>query len=169
MSREFNIGIDLGLHGGIVVLAEEPYTKAIAPLAMPTIGDKMDYHSLYKILENYKGTKCHVVFEKLGVIFGSSKATAFSMGYQSGALEAFCIALKLPYTMVQPKIWQKEMFQGVAEITKPGKTTRDTKAMALVAANRLFPYYQLVFGRASKPNDGIVDALLLASYCQRKL
>jgi len=169
MSREFNIGIDLGLRGAISVLADEPYTKAIAPLPMPMIGDALDYHSLYKILKNYEGTNCHVVFEKLGVIFGTSKATAFSMGYQAGAVEMACIALKLPYTLIPPKQWQKEMFQGIPEITKPGKSSRDTKAMALVAVNRLFPDHHLSFGKASKPHDGLVDSILLAEYCKRKI
>ena len=61
------------------------------------------------------------------------------------------------------------MFTGVEEITVTGKSTRDTKAMALVAAKRLFPDAKLTFGdKATKPHDGLVDALLMSEYGKRK-
>ena len=169
MQRDFNIGIDIGKKGAIVVLAREPWTKAIDPIVMPIIGDQVDYHELYDILSRYAKTNCHVIFEKLGVIFGTGKSTAFSMGHQAGAVEMACIALRIPYTKVPAKQWQKEMFQGVDEITKPGKSSRDTKAMALIAAKRLFPDFKMTFGRATTPHDGVVDALLMAEYCKRKI
>ncbi len=65
------------------------------------------------------------------------------------------------------------MFQGVDQITKPSKTAgakpiRDTKAMALVAVKRLFPDLKLTFGeRATKPHDGLIDAVLIAEYARR--
>ena len=169
MQRDFNIGIDIGKKGAIVALAREPWTKAIDPIVMPLIGDQVDYHTLYAILERYKKTNCHVIFEKLGVIFGTGKSTAFSMGHQAGAVEMACIALNLSYTKVPAKQWQKEMFQGVEEITKKGKSSRDTKAMALIAAKRLFPDYRLTIGKSTVPHDGVVDALLMADYCKRKI
>lgn len=169
MQRDFNIGVDIGKKGAIVVLPSTPFTNAVNPVLMPLVGDQLDYHELYSILKQYENTDCHVIFEKLGVIFGTGKATAFSMGHQSGALEMACIALKLPYTKIPAKQWQKEMFQGVDEITKPGKSSKDTKAMALIAAKRLFPDFKLTFGRATTPHDGVVDALLMAEYCKRKI
>jgi len=167
--REFNIGIDIGKKGAIVVLTEQPFTNTIAPIKMPLIGDQLDYHEVYRLLKQYEKTNCHVIFEKLGVIFGTGKSTAFSMGHQSGAIEMACVALKLPYTKIPAKQWQKEMFQGVEEVTKPGKSSRDTKAMALIAAKRLFPNFNLTFGRATVPHDGAVDALLMAEYCKRRI
>ena len=139
MQRDFNIGIDIGKKGAIVVLAKEPFTAAIDPILMPMVADQVDYHEMYNILSRYAKNNCHVIFEKLGVNFGTGKSTAFSMGHQAGAVEMACIALRLPYTKVPAKQWQKEMFQGVDEITKTGKSSRDTKAMALIAAKRLFP------------------------------
>lgn len=167
MQRDFNIGIDIGKKGAIVILARQPWTYATESIPMPLIADKLDYHKLFEILSHYKGTDCHVIFEKLGVIFGTGKSTAFSMGHQSGAVEMACIALNLPYTKVPAKQWQKEMFQGVEEITKPGKSSRDTKAMALIAAKRLYPDYRLTIGKSTTPHDGVVDALLMADYCKR--
>jgi hypothetical protein len=89
------------------------------------------------------------------------------MGYQVGILEALCVSLNLPYHKVKAKVWQKDMFQGVPELTKSGK--RDTKGMALVACQRMFPTLKLTFGeRATKPHDGLVDAVLIAAYGKRK-
>jgi len=61
------------------------------------------------------------------------------------------------------------MFTGVEEITITGKSTRDTKAMALVAAKRLFPGRDFkLTDRSTKPHDGMVDALLMSEYGKRK-
>jgi hypothetical protein len=155
------IGIDLGLNGAIVIFHPDGY---IEKAKMPVIGKLIDIPSLKYIIGRKDAV---VVFEDLGVIFGTSKATAFSMGYQVGILEALCVSLKLPYHKVKAKVWQKEMFQGVPELTKSGK--RDTKGMALIACQRIFPNQDLTFTeRAKKPHDGLVDAMLIAEYAKRK-
>jgi hypothetical protein len=165
----FSIGIDIGKQGAIVIKKpgdQDIYTK------MPMIKSELDYQALYQLLTPYEGGRGMIVFEKLGVIFGTSKSTAFSMGHQAGAVEMACVALSIPFTKVPPKVWQKEMFLGVEEISKPsssGKTTvRDTKAMALLAAKRLFPTTKLTLGdRSEKPHDGLIDALLMCEYARR--
>lgn len=166
----FCIGIDIGKQGAIVI-RENGKPDIVKP--MPMIKTELDYLELYNLLSPYEGGNGMIVFEKLGVIFGTSKATAFSMGHQAGAVEMACVALAIPFTKVPPKLWQKEMFAGVEEITRPSKTgktqTRDTKAMALVAVKRLFPKYKLTFGeRATVPNDNLIDALLMSEYGFRK-
>lgn len=165
------IAVDIGKHGAIAIITEN---SEITVIKMPLIKTELDYHQLSQIINGavtYSG-KTHVVFEKLGVIFGSSKQTAFSMGEQSGAVEMSCICQGVPYTKVRAVDWQKQMFQGIDQITKPSKTgtkqVRDTKAMALIAAFRLFPNLKLTFGdKATKPHDGLIDAVLLAEYARR--
>jgi len=158
----FTIGIDIGKNGAICIQEKD---KEISNIKMPMIKTELDYQSLYDILTPYEGGNGLVIFEKLGVIFGTSKQTAFSMGHQAGAVEMACIALSIPFIKVPPKQWQKEMFIGVAEIKKSSKNTRDTKAMALIAAKRLFPKLKLTFGSVAKvPHDGLVDALLMSQY-----
>lgn len=167
------IGIDIGKKGAIVY---QRIDGEIEAHPVPMIKDEVDYAFMYDILQHMCNKhlatyNCnpHIIFEKLGVIFGSSKATAFSMGYQSGAVEMMAISLGIPYTKVPAKQWQKEMFTGVEEITITGKKTRDTKAMALVAAKRLFPTKDFKFTeRSSKPHDGYVDAILMSEYAKRK-
>lgn len=166
----FNIGIDIGKNGAICIY-HNVGTLEVYPI--PMIGTEVDYRALYEMLVRFRG-KGVTVFEKLGVIFGTSKATAFSMGHQAGAVEMACIALDMPFTKVPPKVWQKEMFTGITEISKSSKSgkssVRDTKAMALLAVKQLFPKQKLTFGeKATKPHDGLIDAILMAEYARRKL
>lgn len=167
MSKVY-IGIDIGKHGAIASIF--PNGKILVE-KMPMIKTELDYSSIPGTL-NQVGYQSYVVFEKLGVIFGSSKQTAFSMGEQSGAVEMSCICQSIPYTKVRAVDWQKQMFQGVDQITKPSKTgkkqVRDTKAMALMAIKRIFPELKLTFGdRATVPHDGLIDAVLMAEYARR--
>jgi hypothetical protein len=162
------IGIDIGKSGAYYILGEDG--SEIDRGKMPMIKKEVDWHAWNAIIEPYDMFNGMVVFEKLGVIFGSSKKTAFSMGYQAGAIEMCCIANNLIYTMVPAKKWQAEMFEGQTKIFKSGSKTKiDTKAMALVAAKRLFPKVNLLMTEKSTvPHDGLVDALLMAEYARRK-
>jgi hypothetical protein len=164
------VGIDIGKEGAIAFIHPD---GSIETLKMPKIKSEIDYNELSRII-NWRNDniQMHVVFEKLGVIFGSSKITAFSMGNQSGAIEMICICKGIPYTKVRAVDWQKAMFKGIEEITKKSSTgkkqVRDTKAMALLAIKRIFPNLKLSFGeRSVKPHDGLIDAVLMAEYARR--
>jgi len=164
MNNKVYIGIDIGLKGAICIR----HNEEIITYAMPTNKKVIDIQAIKKILNSYN-ENMHVVFEKLGVIYGSSKTTAFSMGYQSGLIEGLCSALNIPYTMVRAVDWQKDMFTGVTVVNKPGKSTKDTKAMALTAIKRLHPDLKLTFGKiATKPHDGLIDSVLMTEYAIRK-
>lgn len=169
MKKSFYIGIDIGLNGAISI----EHKGVLTTHKMPLIGTEIDYHKLHEILEPFEGGNGIVVFEKLGQIFNTSKATAFSMGYQAGAVEMACIARSIPYIKITAKEWQKEMFTGVDNIVKKSKLsksgeTRDTKAMALIAIKRLLPNLKLTFGdRATKPHDGLIDSVLMVEYAKR--
>lgn len=162
------IGIDIGKSGAYYIMGDDGSEIDRGPI--PMIKKEVDYHALNVLLEPYNMFNGMVVFEKLGVIFGSSKKTAFSMGYQAGAIEMCCIANNLIYTMVPAKKWQEAMFEGQTKIYKKGiKGPLNTKAMALVAAKRLFPTTNLLMTeKSSVPHDGLVDALLMAEYARRK-
>lgn len=164
------IAIDIGKKGAIVI-RKPGYNRDIFE-PMPMIKDVLDYSLLYHILENDKEGSI-VIFEKLGVIFGTSKATAFSMGHQAGAVEMACVALGMPFHKIPAKTWQKEMFAGTNLVTKKSKSGKssvtDTKATALIVAKQLFPQEKLTFGdKATKPHDGLIDAILMAEYAKRK-
>lgn len=165
MNDKVYIGIDIGLKGAVAFLYPDGSNETFP---MPVIKNQVDFYELNRlILSKLPSRECMITFEKLGVIFGSSKATAFSMGMQSGAVEMLAISNQLPYIMVPAKQWQKDMFIGINEI-KDSKGKRDTKSMALVAIKRLIPTLKLTFGdRATKPHDGLIDAMLMALWAQR--
>jgi hypothetical protein len=159
------VGIDIGKRGSIAFMYPD---RSIKTMHMPLNNTELDYNGLYSILLQAKELNAHVVYEKLGVIFGTGKSTAFSMGYQCGALEMACIAAKVPYTMVRAVDWQKYMFKGIDEIYKTNSKKRDTKAMALSAIKNIFPCLKLTYGnKATVPHDGLIDAVLIAEYARR--
>lgn len=164
--HRFTIGIDIGKTAGAFAIQEAGEIKTFQ---MPKIGTELDYQAIYQLLEPYEAGNGMCVFEDLGVIFGSSKATALSMGHQAGAIEMACIALSIPFVKVKAKVWQKEMFIGIEEIQRMSKKkmVRDTKAMALMAVKRRFPKLKLTFGTVAKvPHDGLVDAVLMSEFAK---
>lgn len=172
---KYAIGIDVGKSGAGVI--QDLESGNIVKFTMPIIGKEFDVHELCRILEPFKGTDCMIVFEDLRAIFGSSSKSTFTFGFVAGATEAAIISLGLPYRKVNAKVWQKLAFLGVPEIREPDKVTATgrkikgklkTKEMALIAAKRLYPNFDLrASERAKNPHDGIVDALLMSWFCKQ--
>lgn len=177
MSKTY-IGIDPGVNGACTMITPvedgNPSTEWIVrSWVMPTIGKEIDSHALVRILSSISTPeKVHCVVEDVHAIFGSAAGATFKFGYVCGLIEGILVSNHIPFTKVQPKTWQATMFQGIPLQTKKstsGKTTQtDTKKMALMAVNRLFPKYKLTAtDRSTKPHDGLVDATLIAEYCRR--
>lgn len=173
---KYHIGIDPGKDGAISIISPE---NKIESFVIPKIGKEVDIHELVNIVSSFKGLSCHVVLEDVHAIFGSAAKSTFSFGHTNGLIEGVLVSLKIPYTKIQPKKWQEEMFVGVPTMKKPDKISKktkkvvkgknDTKGMALYAVKRLFPNAVLLeTSRCHVPHDGIVDALLLAEYSRRK-
>lgn len=164
---KLSAAIDVGKDGAIVMLENK---DIVLKLVIPTIGNQIDLSEIRNILSTYKGNNIHIVIEDVHAIFGASAKATFNFGWSLGILEGLLSGIGIAYTKVAPKVWQKEMWQGVPTIYKTGKKTVDTKATSLLAAKRLFPNVDLRKSeRAEKAHDGIVDALLMAEYCRRKL
>lgn len=173
----YYIGIDPGIDGAIVVINNDKcYLHNI-----PKIKNKLDVHKLNIIFNEYLEKNSYVFIEDVHAIFGSSAKSTFNFGWICGIKEAMIVSKNIPFIKVRPKIWQKEIFQGISEIRKPSKKDKngkiikgklDTKAMALMAYKRLFPGLDLYIterGNKSKnAHPGLVDALLIAEYGRRK-
>lgn len=155
------IAIDIGLEGAVC-----EYSGQISYWTMPIIGNQVDYQNL---CDRISKENAHVVFEDLKSLYAVSASSTWSLASQAGAVEMMCVALKLPFTKVAPKDWQKEMFQGIPPIRKSsGKA--DTKKMALIAAKRLFPNLSFLATEKSRvPHNGIVDAVLIAEWARRNI
>lgn len=169
------IGIDPGKAGGIMILNRKSGTS-VEGNVMPLIGKEYDVRKIFEILSGAAtedSKACFCAIEDVHAIYGSSAGSTFEFGYGVGLLEGIVVALGIPYAKIQPKKWQKEMFEGIPNQQKKSSTGKtmvnDTKKMAEMAASRLFPDIDLkASSRCKKVHDGMVDALLIAEYAKRK-
>lgn len=166
------VGVDPGKKGAFAFITPDGTGHT---MKVPLIKSKeLDTRELARLVRGFVdlGEEVVIVLEDVHSIFGASAGSNFAFGHINGFLEGLCNAYGYRYHKVQPKTWQKMMHEGIPVITKPakkvgGKPTKDTKAMSLMAAKRLFPDYSFTKGRGVVPDDNIVDAVLLMEYGRR--
>ena len=172
MINKTYIGIDPGKESYIVEITPE---GEIVFNQIPMIGEEIDVRGLNEIFLNISlhSADIQAVIENVHAIFGASAKSTFSFGKTVGVLESLLVAHDIPFTKVQPKTWQKEMWEGVPNMKHPSSTgltaVNDTKGMSEIAAKRLFPKIDLKRTPRCKVSDqNKVDALLIAEFCRRK-
>lgn len=148
------IGIDPGKKGAFVIIDGE----SITCIPMPD-----NANDIAVLLSPYIDKKVHVFLEKAQSMGGrEGSVSMFNYGVGFGILLGILTSFKIPYTLVHPKTWCKVMHEGT-KLDVP-------KARSLEAARRLFPQVQLIRSlRCKKPDEGFVDALLIAGYGKRVL
>lgn len=169
---KYYIGIDPGVKGCISIVDETgKFIESFFLLKNAKNVDTVEISNILLNLSKYEDN-CHVIIENIHAIFGSSAKGTFNFGFIAGLIEGVIATIGLPYTKVNPKIWQKEMFRGVNVITKPSTTGKtqviDTKKMSFLASHRIFPTVDL--RRTSKcknEDDNFSDSLLMAEYGRR--
>jgi len=186
---KYYCGIDVGLTGGLVVLDSNSkvcYKKAmddglIKPDATP------DVRKIYAIIKHFqKKGDVHLVLERFAGFHGQSKKSVASLERQGGKIYGMVELMGIPYTASLPKQWQKVMCGDTKQYDKTtyvktdrkdedGKVIKkkvikkDTKRIALVTVNRLFPNEKwLKNSKCRTPHNGLIDACLLALYGIRK-
>lgn len=143
--------------------------------------DENDDLALHRIITSIKERSWQVaaVLEDVHALFNASAKSTFNFGEIKGILKGLLIANEIPYTLVQPKTWQSEiwinqdMIVSYKIITRAGKEIKqkvvDTKSTSINAARRLFPNIDLRKNeRCKKIDDNKVDSLLMAEYARRK-
>ncbi len=134
-----------------------------------------------------------VMLERVHATQMGGKVSNFDFGRGLGIWEALLVAHGITADQVLPKVWQKELWAAADIVHKthmpntaenecrcmldgincacPPKVKVDTKATSLACAKRLLPGQDFInkgkSGRGKKPNDGIVDAYLIAEYARR--
>lgn len=151
------IGIDNGINGAISVLDEDK--EIIEKIIMPTIGKgRKEYNlpEIFKFLEKYsKDSKC--ILEKAQPRFRDGSKQAFKTGYGFGVMEMALTALKIPYIIVTPQAWQKQILKGI--------NCADTKKASALYCTRRYPNEDFTPTlRAKKIHDGLTDATCIAGY-----
>lgn len=161
--------IDPGANGALVILDG----NKVESYLFPKVGGKLSYDDTVRMVVNLLKKVDFVFIEEVHGIKGSASKATFAFGYTCGALRAAIIIAGVPYEMVTPKTWQGKTWTNPDYVYKQSKTGRkqnDTKATSLNAAKRLYPKEDfLPTKKSEKPHDGIVDALLIATYGKRKL
>ena len=146
------IGIDPGQKGAICVYGE---TIVLLPMSASC-------HELCEILRLYNSPNVHVFVEKAQAMPKNGAVGMFRYGQGFGEILGALIALRMTHTLVQPRTWTKVMHQGTRAETP--------KSRSLEAAWRLFPDVDFMrSARCKNPDEGFIDALLIAEYGRRSL
>jgi len=172
-------GIDPGVNGALVVLNQDG--KLLEVFMIPKVGSttEVDKKALVEMFADfyarYGEDLKHLVMENVHAIFGSAAGATFTFGGIVWAEETQLLTYGIPYTLVTPKEWQKEMWQGVTPLRKPSKKDEKTgkvregsiltKETTIIVVGRLFPNVDLTDptkSRSKKIHDGIADDILLA-------
>lgn len=173
MEKTF-IGIDPGVQGFITAI----FPNGTFEFYSIDENDDLDLHRVLKSIKE-RSWQVTAVLEDVHAIFGCSAKSTFNFGEIKGILKGLLIANEIPYTLVQPKQWQQEvwnnqdMIVSYKTVVRAGKEIRqkvvDTKSTSINAARRLFPNIDLRKNeRCKKTDDNKVDSLLMAEYARRK-
>jgi hypothetical protein len=166
------IGIDVGAKGFISTQYNGDWLHyAIADYDLYQLGNIFQ-----SIRKTFKDVTC--VIEDVHAIFGSSAKATFQFGFNKGYLIGLLSAYKIPYTLVQPKEWQKCMWQNsdlvvnYKTMTVKGKQVTkkeiNTKQTSLNCVKRLFPTMDFRKSeRAKKVDDNKIDSILMCEYARR--
>ena len=155
------IGIDPGLRGGIALIQDN---KKIVVIPMPLIGPK-DYDvqimsSIFLVMKE-SGIPILATIEKQQAMPGQGLSSTLKTGIGFGLLIGLLTALEIPFQVIPPQKWQKNLFVGL-----PVK--QDTKDKSAIIAKRLFPGVDFKrTDRCTTLSDGLTDAACIAEYGRR--
>ena len=166
-------GIDPGNEGCLVLLYENGQIEFHdAPTAIVQMGKKKRTvlvpqqmaSRLQDIDLNTDYTGFHVYLEKVSSMPKQGIASAFNFGMGYGMWLGVLATLQIPYTLVTPQHWKKEMMRGMATYEKSASCVR---------AAQLFPHTSNQLQRPKRGGgviylDGRGDALLLAALCRKE-
>ncbi len=142
------LGIDNGLLGCLAFYNGEELILH----DMPTLEVKerrvLDMQAIARIIKN--DPPWHVYLEKLTPLPKISGLGSFSMGHSEGFMLGLLTGFNLPYTMVRPNDWKKQM------------GCPADKDAARQRASQLLP--QFAHNWARKRDDGRAEASLIALY-----
>lgn len=154
------IGIDPGFAGGVAILTNPGGYWIATAYPMPTIVRKdgkktrtsMDIPALRALLALPGLSAAYIEhaqpMPKQGVV------SVFNFGRGFGVIEGVLGALKIPYTVVKPRDWQREVLSGVA--------AKGTKKASIETAKRLFPATSLrPTDKCKVDSHGIADAVMI--------
>ena len=173
MDKKLYIGIYVGSKGFISMQKDGVWEHY-------SIEDN-DLYQLSEIMRQarLKNANIACVIEDVHALFGSSAKSTFAFGFNKGYLVGLLAANQIPYTLIQPKEWQRTIWSNAdivvtyKDVTVKGKKTTkkevNTKQTSINCAKRLFPTIDFRKSeKCKKIDDNKVDSILLCEYGRRK-
>lgn len=168
MGSNIFCGIDCGLDGGIVMIEQLsterncPLTKIVGKYITPTIvgkKSKKEYNvpEMVGILRRCPPENSFVILEFAQSMPKQGVSSSAKIGRGFGLWEGIIATLGIPYGIVHPRTWQKDMLKDVNK--------KDTKQASAIIAHRLFPTENFkATEKCKKDHSGLTDACLMAIY-----
>lgn len=144
------LGIDPGASGAISII--DIAGVASHKLAQATPRDTWDY--LATLASAHEGRLRACIEDIPPAIFGAGKSSCAKLYGSFKQLEAFLIAIDIPFKRVKAKVWQKAL---AIPPRKKTETTTQWKNRLKEFAQRLFPKEQITLATS--------DSLLIAHFC----
>lgn len=152
------IGIDVGQSGAIATIFDN---GNIDLLDMPIITTKSsgknnrEYNipAIAEYIES-RGIKSIIGIESVHSMPKQGVSSCFSFGKGFGILLGIIGTLKIPYELIMPQKWKKEMLSGMGK----------DKGASIIKAKQLFPDADIHL----KKHDGRAEALLIAQFMRQK-
>ena len=149
------IGIDPGKSGAMAILGSNSDDANIIRFASCDGRDAI--YELDRLMFWYYDRNPIAILEHVHSMPKQGVASTFSFGENFGWWRGVLESLKIAYELVRPQVWKKAM------------GCNSDKNTSIQVAQRLFPKVNLAISdRATKPNDGMAEALLMAEYARRK-
>ena len=158
------IGIDGGLRGGLAFLDGQGIFPVVLSIPILTVGKSKRVYDEQAIRKELWRTlpSSHAFIESAQAMPKQGVSSMFKIGECYGLMRGLLAGLCIPYEVVRPREWQREMFKGV--------DSSDTKKASILVAKRLFPGVSLRrTHKCRTDSDGMADALLIAEYGRRRL
>lgn len=154
------LGIDPGKKGGYCLMQRGE--GVVDVMRMQLTGKDLSIQALVDYIWKAKSEtgpkgKLLVVIEKVHSMPAMSSQSVFTFGEGYGKLKGVCEAMKIPYELVTPQAWKKEVLAG----------TDKTKEAAIAWVKGRYPSVDLGKGGRTD-SDGIADAVCIAEYGMRK-
>lgn len=160
------MGIDVGGKGFITTQKDGVFRHY-------SIADN-DLYQLSEIMAGIRQEHAEIacVIEDVHAIYGSSAKGTFQFGLCKGYLLGLLAAHRIPYHLILPKEWQKEIWSNADKVTRyktDGGKMIDTKGTSINACKRIFPMLDLrKTPKCRNIDDNKVDSILMSEYARRK-
>ena len=159
------IGLDPGLDGGMAAIfhMKDPkklvHVIKVVPTLKKTVGKGKRVYNVEAMAHwfiKFGHRRMLVILEKQQAMPKQGVSSMFLIGRGFGLWQGILAGMGLPYRIVHPKRWQKQVFDDSEGVTKE---------RSVMACQRFSPGIDLTATpRSHKPHSGMADALCMAMY-----